>query len=73
MAEPSDTKARNRYFAMSLVRIIGVILTLAGILAHSGRWALPIEVAYVMIVAGVAMVFFVPTLMARRWSSRRNP
>lgn len=72
---PEEMQAQRRFMVISLARFGGVALILGGILAANG--ALPIAVpdvaAYVAIAIGMFATFFLPTMLARRWSSRKQP
>lgn len=70
-----EVQAQRRFMAMSLARFGGVALILGGILGANA--ALPVAVpdvaAYVAIALGMFATFFLPTMLARRWSSRNRP
>lgn len=63
-----DTLARNRFLAISLLRLGGAVLVLFGMVAASGRIAaLPPFAGILMVVIGAADFALVPVLLARRW------
>lgn len=62
-----DDQARNRYFAIQVLRIAGVPMVLIGILIVRGRITLDPIAGYLLIVFGLADVFAVPMLLARKW------
>lgn len=73
MSEPDPAAAR---FAMiQSVRLVGVAMALTGILTHAGRFpplaGSPGWIAYLLIAAGLAVVYGGPLLLARRWRSPR--
>lgn len=73
--EPAaQAQAQQRFMVISLVRFGGVFAILGGILAANGAlpFAVPEAIAYVMVVLGMGLVFVIPTLLARRWSSNRQ-
>lgn len=69
-----DAQARNRYFALSLVRLSGAVLVLIGIVVTSGRVeSLPAIAGYALIVAGLLDMLLFPRLLARRWRTPPRP
>ena len=72
---PEEVQAQRRFMVISLARFGGVALILGGILAANA--ALPVAVpdvaAYGVIALGMFATFFLPTMLARRWSSRKRP
>ena len=66
-----DTKARNRFVAISVMRLLGVVMILFGILVVQGVVVLPVWTAWVVIALGMMQTFVTPTLLARMWST--NP
>lgn len=78
MAEAADALAKKRFFAITLMRLMGALLTLAGFLLIRGaiglagqptdRW---IGVAVVLI--GVFDFAIMPKILARRWRSPKTP
>lgn len=68
MSAQDDIRARNRFFAISLLRIGGVFIVLAGIVISSGRFPqIPIVAGYMLIVVGLLDMAVVPQILARRW------
>lgn len=63
--------AKARFFAIQGVRISGTILTMLGIAVLAGKTDLPRLAGYVLAVVGLVDALIVPTLLARRWSSRK--
>jgi hypothetical protein len=63
-----------RYFAMQLVRALGVVLVLVGILHQAGRIealrGIPPWAGYGVAAIGLTVFFFLPTMLARRWRSK---
>lgn len=64
--------AQSRYFAMVAVRFAGVALILLGILVVRGVLELPDALGYVLLAAGLAGFFVMPTVLARRWRSPKE-
>ena len=70
MREPvGEDVARGRWLMISLHRILGAALVVAGILAIEGVIGFGRVAGYVMIVVGLVDVFLVPRLLARLWRS----
>lgn len=64
----ADALARNRFLAISLLRIAGALLIMAGLVISSGRWeSLPRVAGVVMVLVGVIDFALVPLWLARRW------
>ncbi|MBL8651093.1 MAG: hypothetical protein JNL35_11915 [Sphingopyxis sp.] len=77
MTPADDALARKRYFAINLMRMIGVAFLMAGFILVAGRWELigpPTDrylgIALVLIGAFDFAVF--PMLLARRWRSPKE-
>lgn len=77
MATNPDTLARNRFFAIGAMRIVGVLLAMAGFLIIRGVWPLVdpatdriIGIAFVLI--GVFDFAIMPIILARRWRSPKE-
>lgn len=64
---PSDEAARNRWLAIQAARIGGVVLVVVGLLLAAGRIAGPVWLGYGLLAIGLADVFLVPTMLARKW------
>jgi drug/metabolite transporter (DMT)-like permease len=64
----SDALARNRFFALSLLRIAGALLIIAGLVIAAGRFeSLPPVAGIVMVLVGAVDFALVPLWLARRW------
>lgn len=63
----ADDLARNRWIAIQLLRAGGVLMVVIGVMGLGGRIDLPPVAAYVLAAVGIADVFLVPRLLARRW------
>lgn len=62
-----DAAARNRWLVINLLRLVGVAMVILGILIVRGRIGQPDAVGFVLLALGLADIFFVPTLLARKW------
>jgi drug/metabolite transporter (DMT)-like permease len=78
MSAADDTLAKKRFFALTLLRIVGALFIMAGFVLVAGRWEWMgqptdrmIGIAVVLIGAFDFAVF--PLLLARRWRSPKQP
>lgn len=63
-----DTQARNRFLAISLLRIAGALLVMFGVVIAAGRLPdVPRVVGIIAILVGALDFALVPLLLARRW------
>lgn len=69
---PNDDLARSRWFILSLSRLVGVGIVIAGLLVTQGAISWPIEIGYVLVLIGIVDVFVVPQVLARRWRSPKE-
>lgn len=69
-----DTVARNRWMVIQAMRVAGFALAILGILmtqdAVNLAGAVNREAGYGFIAIGLLDGFFMPTVLARKWSSR---
>lgn len=61
--------AKARFFALTLIRWIGVGLVLLGMLVTSGKVALPWIAGPIFVVFGLFDAFVMPVILARKWKS----
>ena len=72
MSGPADDAlARRRFAVITGVRLGGIGAFLVGIAILAGALATPAAAGYGLVVAGAVCAFLAPTLLARRWSTRR--
>ena len=63
-----DDKARNRFLAISLLRLAGALLVMFGLVEAAGRLPdVPPIAGMVMVLVGALAFAVVPLLLARRW------
>jgi len=67
----SDDLAKTRFLRIQIMRLSGVALAVVGALTIAGKIDLPIEAGYALLFIGVLDALFMPTLLARRWKSKR--
>jgi hypothetical protein len=68
--KPARDPARARYVTIQSIRFVATALAVVGILALNGR-GLPRAAGFVLAPIGIVAAFVVPTLLARRWRTRR--
>ena len=66
-----DQTARNRWAVIQAMRLGGVAMAVVGLLVTGDVILLPRVAGYVLLAIGLLDVFVVPTLLARKWSTRR--
>jgi hypothetical protein len=67
--QASDAVARNRWMVINAVRAAGVAMVLVGLLIARQVIPEPAWAGYVILAVGLADVFLVPLLLARKWRS----
>ena len=65
-----DDAARSRWTVIQIVRASGAIMAILGRLTIEGIVPIPEVAGYGFLAAGLVEVFLLPTLLARKWSSR---
>jgi drug/metabolite transporter (DMT)-like permease len=77
MSRADEALAKKRFFAINLMRVMGIAFLMAGFILIAGRWELAgqptdryLGIALVLIGAFDFAVF--PLLLARRWRSPRD-
>ncbi len=68
----NDDIARTRWFIMGLSRLAGVGMVITGLLVTQGAISWPVEAGYALVLIGIADVFVVPQVLARRWRSPKE-
>jgi len=66
-----DEVARNRWLAINAVRVAGVVMVLVGLLIVQRVIPEPAWAGYTILAVGIADVFLVPLVLARKWRSPR--
>ena len=62
--------AKARFFLIQAVRLSGVVLGILGALVLGEILPFPELVGYLLLAFGAFDVFILPTILAKRWSSR---
>lgn len=72
MSATGEDRAALRFAIISIVRLGGIGALLTGIAVLAGALDWPLIAGLVLLAAGAAGAFLAPTLLARRWSSKRH-
>lgn len=65
---PEPTKLeKQRFMAIQIMRVMGAVLVLLGILIAGGKVDLPVLIGYVFVILGMVDFFVMPKVLARRW------
>ena len=64
---PSDDVARNRWMVINALRVGGVAMVLVGLMIVRQVIAVDAWAGYVIGAVGLADVFLVPLMLARKW------
>lgn len=73
MVDPAaEDLARRRWLAISVLRLMGVAMTMVGLLIINQVIALPEMVGYVLIGLGLLDTFLVPQFLARKWRTPKS-
>jgi len=67
-----DTLAFKRFMVLNLIRICGVLIVCTGIAIQERLIALPPILAYVLVIAGFLIFFFLPNRIAKGWRSEEQ-
>ncbi len=76
MSEPQDNSnfdeglAFKRFMVLNVIRVIGVLSVCAGIAVQERLLTLPPVFAYVLVIAGFLIFFFLPNRIANGWRSK---
>lgn len=65
----SEETARARFFLMNMMRLLGAIMIILGMLVTSGTLDWPRVVGYALLIFGLVDFFVVPLVLARKWRS----
>lgn len=70
MNEDADAIAKQRFFALSILRIGGALLAVFGLIITAGRFPnIPVVAGYVMVVIGLIDFLIIPRWLASKWKS----
>lgn len=77
MTQAADDLAKKRYFALSMMRVIGIAMLMAGFLLIAGRWSITEPavdrwIGGALVLIGAFDFAVMPKLLARRWKTPGN-
>lgn len=77
MTSAEDSLARKRFFAITMIRIMGALFVMIGFVLIRGGWELagqPTDrwIGIVFVLVGAFDFAVMPKLLARRWRSPRE-
>jgi len=61
--------AKARFLTIQAVRLSGVVTAVLGALVLGGILPLPEIAGYILVALGVAEIFIIPIVLAKRWRS----
>ncbi len=68
----SEDQAKQRWLTIQMVRLLGLASLVLGMLVISGKLDWPVIAGILLALNGVADIFIIPQLMARKWRSPRE-
>ncbi|HBR85112.1 MAG TPA: hypothetical protein DD861_13170 [Erythrobacter sp.] len=69
MGQTDHDQAKARFLTIQAVRLSGVVTAVLGALVLGGILPLPEIVGYILVALGVAEIFILPIVLAKRWRS----
>ena len=69
MGQTDHDPAKARFLTIQAVRLSGVVTAVLGALVLGGILPLPEIAGYILIALGVAEIFILPIVLAKRWRS----
>lgn len=69
MGETDHDPAKARFLTIQAVRLSGVVTAVLGALVLGGILPLPEIAGYILVALGVAEIFIIPIVLAKRWRS----
>ena len=77
MSQADESLARKRFFALSAMRLMGVVFIFAGFVLIRGAWTVagqPADrwIGVAVVLAGVFDFALMPRILARRWRSPKD-
>ncbi|MFZ1741609.1 MAG: hypothetical protein WAT93_02080 [Pontixanthobacter sp.] len=64
---PGEALARKRFYTLSIIRLIGAISVMLGMMAAGGLSGWPIWIGYVLLIIGFGDFYIIPRMLAKRW------
>ena len=77
MSQADESLARKRFFALSAMRLMGVVFIFAGFVLIRGAWTVagqPADrwIGVAVVLVGVFDFALMPRILARRWRSPKD-
>ena len=69
MGQTDPDPAKARFLTIQAVRLSGVVTAVLGALVLGGILPLPEIAGYILVALGVAEIFILPIVLAKRWRS----
>ena len=69
MGQTDHDPAKARFLTIQAVRLSGVVTAVLGALVLGGILPLPEIAVYILVALGVAEIFILPIVLAKRWRS----
>ena len=69
MGQTDHDPAKARFLTIQAVRLSGVVTAVLGALVLGGVLPLPEIAGYILVALGVAEIFILPIVLAKRWRS----
>lgn len=69
MGQTDHDPAKARFLTIQAVRLSGVVTAVLGALVLGGILPLPQIAGYILVALGVAEIFILPIVLAKRWRS----
>lgn len=69
MGQTEHDPAKARFLTIQAVRLSGVVTAVLGALVLGGILPLPEIAGYILVALGVAEIFILPIVLAKRWRS----
>ncbi|RZP20141.1 MAG: hypothetical protein EVA34_07495 [Erythrobacter sp.] len=69
MGQTDHDPAKARFLTIQAVRLSGVVTAVLGALVLGGILPLPEIAGYILVALGVAEIFIIPIVLAKRWRS----
>ena len=65
----NDDLAKQRFFMLSAIRLVSIAMIVVGLLALSGKIAMPRPAGAALAVFGLLEFLFLPLFLARQWKT----
>tara|TARA_R100001143_G_scaffold56435_1_gene53140 strand:+ start:483 stop:698 length:216 start_codon:yes stop_codon:yes gene_type:complete len=69
VGQTDHDQAKARFLTIQAVRLSGVVTAVLGALVLGGILPLPEIAGYILVALGVAEIFILPIVLAKRWRS----